>query len=136
MIRCPADYSRAPTTSDGNVLYPNAKYSVSEAEWSGFLKAAVAYYESLGITVERVMTDNGSCYRSKAFARACRKLGLGHSHKTLHAEGQRQGRALHTDRAEGMGLCRRIPDVSAARRAARLDSSIQSAQATRQPSSS
>ncbi len=44
----------------------------------GFLKAAVAYYESLGITVERVMTDNGSCYRSKAFARACRKLGLRH----------------------------------------------------------
>ena len=30
-----------------------------------FLKAAVAYYASLGITVERVMTDNGSCYRSR-----------------------------------------------------------------------
>ena len=29
-----------------------------------FLKAAVAYYESLGVTVARVMTDNGSCYRS------------------------------------------------------------------------
>ena len=43
-----------------------------------FLKAAVAFYASLGITVERVMTDNGSCYRSKAFARACRKLGLKH----------------------------------------------------------
>jgi transposase InsO family protein len=24
------------------------------------------------------MTDNGSCYRSKAFAKACRKLGLKH----------------------------------------------------------
>ena len=36
-----------------------------------FLKAAVAYYASLGVNVERVMTDNGSCYRSKAFARAC-----------------------------------------------------------------
>jgi transposase InsO family protein len=43
-----------------------------------FLKAAVAYYESLGITVARVMTDNGSCYRSKAFAKACRDLGLKH----------------------------------------------------------
>lgn len=29
-----------------------------------FLKEAVAYYESLGIKVERVMSDNGSCYRS------------------------------------------------------------------------
>ncbi len=28
-----------------------------------FLKAAVAYYNSLGITVTRVMTDNGSCYK-------------------------------------------------------------------------
>ena len=43
-----------------------------------FLKAAVAYYKSLGITVLRVMTDNGSCYRSKAFARACRRLKLKH----------------------------------------------------------
>jgi transposase InsO family protein len=43
-----------------------------------FLKAAVAYYASLGITVERVMTDNGSCYKSRAFARACRRRGLRH----------------------------------------------------------
>jgi transposase InsO family protein len=43
-----------------------------------FLKAAVAYYASLGVTVERVMTDNGSCYRSKAFRKACAKLGLRH----------------------------------------------------------
>src|SRR5947199_6844277 len=43
-----------------------------------FLKAAVAYYASLGVTIERVMTDNGSCYRSKAFAKACKKLGLEH----------------------------------------------------------
>ncbi len=41
-----------------------------------FLKAAGAYYKCLGITVLRVMTDNGSCYRSKAFARACRRLKL------------------------------------------------------------
>jgi transposase InsO family protein len=43
-----------------------------------FLKAAVAYYEKLGVKVERVMTDNGSCYRSRAFGRACKKLGLRH----------------------------------------------------------
>ena len=43
-----------------------------------FLKTAVAYYESLGISVERVMTDNGSCYISKDFAKACQKLGLRH----------------------------------------------------------
>jgi transposase InsO family protein len=41
-----------------------------------FLVAAVAYYAKLGISIERVMTDNGSCYRSKAFRAACKRLGL------------------------------------------------------------
>ena len=43
-----------------------------------FLKASVAYYASLGVKVERVMTDNGSCYKSHAFRRACKRLGLRH----------------------------------------------------------
>jgi len=43
-----------------------------------FLHAALAYYQSLGVTVERVMTDNGSCYRSFAFRNACKRLGLKH----------------------------------------------------------
>ena len=43
-----------------------------------FLEAALAYYASLGVSVLRVMTDNGSCYRSRAFARTCRRLELKH----------------------------------------------------------
>ena len=43
-----------------------------------FLKAAIAYYASLGVKVERVMTDNGSCYKSFAFRKACKRLGLKH----------------------------------------------------------
>ena len=43
-----------------------------------FLKAAVSYYASLGVAVQRVMTDNGSCYRAFAFRQACRDLGLRH----------------------------------------------------------
>jgi len=43
-----------------------------------FLEAAVAYYATLGVKVERVMTDNGSCYLSRAFGQACKKLGLKH----------------------------------------------------------
>ncbi len=45
---------------------------------TAFLKAALAYYKSLGVTVARVMTDNGSCYRSFHFRDACRDLGLKH----------------------------------------------------------
>ena len=43
-----------------------------------FLKAAVAYYATLGVAVQRVMTDNGACYKSFAFRDACRALGLRH----------------------------------------------------------
>jgi transposase InsO family protein len=38
----------------------------------------VAYYAHLGVKITRVMTDNGSCYRSKEFRNACRDLGLRH----------------------------------------------------------
>ena len=43
-----------------------------------FLEAALAWYAGFGITVERVMTDNGSCYKSHAFRAACTRLGLKH----------------------------------------------------------
>ena len=55
-------------------VMPDEKRSSAVA----FLNAAVAYYQSLGVEVARVMTDNGSCYRSFAFRDACRKLGLRH----------------------------------------------------------
>ncbi len=43
-----------------------------------FLRDAVANYASLGITVRRVLTDNGSAFRSKDFATACADLGIAH----------------------------------------------------------
>ncbi len=55
-------------------ILPNERQTSAVA----FLDAAVAYYAGLGVSVARVMTDNGSCYRSKAFARACHRLGLKH----------------------------------------------------------
>jgi transposase InsO family protein len=45
---------------------------------TAFLHAAIAYYNALGIAVTRVMTDNGSCYRSRAFRDACKALNLRH----------------------------------------------------------
>jgi transposase InsO family protein len=44
----------------------------------GFLRRAVQWFASMGIAVERVMSDNGSCYRSHAHASACRELGIRH----------------------------------------------------------
>jgi len=67
---CIDDHSR--------VAFSQVLKDEKKASAVAFLKAAVAYYASLGIAVERVMTDNGSCYRSKAFAKACKRLGLKH----------------------------------------------------------
>jgi transposase InsO family protein len=44
----------------------------------GFLKRALAFFVAHGIEVERVMTDNGSAYRSTMHAIACRALGVHH----------------------------------------------------------
>jgi len=42
------------------------------------LEAAVRYYATLGITIRRVLTDNGPCYHARAFSQACRRLGIRH----------------------------------------------------------
>jgi transposase InsO family protein len=44
----------------------------------GFLRRATAFYRRYGIQVERVLTDNGSCYRAVVHALACRRLKLKH----------------------------------------------------------
>lgn len=43
-----------------------------------FLRDAVTYYAGLGITVRRVLTDNGSAFRSRDFASVCAALGIQH----------------------------------------------------------
>jgi transposase InsO family protein len=45
---------------------------------TGFLVRALRWFKSLGIRVERVMTDNGSGYVSRLFCKACRILRLRH----------------------------------------------------------
>jgi transposase InsO family protein len=45
---------------------------------AGFLRRAVAHYREHGIQVERVMTDNGSCYRATIHALACQTLRIKH----------------------------------------------------------
>ena len=44
-----------------------------------FLLASVAHYAALGVKIRRILTDNGSAYRSRQFARTCQALGIRHS---------------------------------------------------------
>ena len=43
-----------------------------------FLQAALAFYRNLGVRPQTIMTDNGSCYRSRFFELTCRKNNLLH----------------------------------------------------------
>jgi len=64
------DYSR--------LAYAEVLDDEKAATAAGFLRRAVAFYRRHGITVERVLTDNGSCYRGALHALACRTLGIRH----------------------------------------------------------
>jgi len=43
-----------------------------------FLQEAVAYYKTLGVSIKRLLTDNGAAFRSRDFAKACKDLNVVH----------------------------------------------------------
>jgi transposase InsO family protein len=51
---------------------------------AAFLRRAVAFFARYGIRVERILTDNGACYRGVIHAIACRQLGLKHQRTRPH----------------------------------------------------
>ncbi|WP_156947612.1 hypothetical protein [Bradyrhizobium sp. WSM3983] len=53
-----------------------------------FLKAAIAYCASLGVTVERMITDNGSCYKFFAFRKTYTPRHQTHAHQILHLKAE------------------------------------------------
>jgi transposase InsO family protein len=55
-------------------VLPDEKASTATA----FLARAIAFYRRHGITVERLLTDNGSAYRATIHALACKSLGIRH----------------------------------------------------------
>jgi transposase InsO family protein len=64
------DYSR--------LAYAEVLADEKAATAIGFLRRAVAFYARHGITVERLLTDNGSAYRATIHALACKALGIRH----------------------------------------------------------
>lgn len=55
-------------------MYPDQ----GQASATQFVRNAVAYYKSLGVQVKRLLTDNGSAFRSNDFAQACIQLNIRH----------------------------------------------------------
>jgi hypothetical protein len=71
---------------------------------AAFLARAHAWYAAAGITVERVISDNGACYRSTPWAATCAQPGITHKRTRPDRPLQRQGRALPPHPGRRMGL--------------------------------
>ena len=87
---------------------------------AGFLGRAIAFFKRHGITVERVLTDNGSAYRSTVHALACRALGIRHL-KTRPYRPQTNGKAERFIRTLQNGWAYGAIYASSAERTAALD---------------
>jgi transposase InsO family protein len=64
------DHSRLAFTA----MYPDQ----TEASSSLFLAAATAWFQRFGISISRILTDNGPCYVANRFQQTCRTLGIKH----------------------------------------------------------
>ena len=82
------------------------------------LQRAVAWFAARGITVHRVLSDNGSCYRSHAWTKACHDLGITPK-RTRPYRPQTNGKIerFHRTMADGWAF-KRFYATESARRAA------------------
>jgi transposase InsO family protein len=60
------------------LAYTEVLPSLGKEDATAFLSRALGWFERLGVTVERVMTDNGSAYSSRLFAQAIQAAGVRH----------------------------------------------------------
>ncbi len=58
------------------VAYVEAHNDETKETATAVLRNAVAWFAERGITVQRVLSDNGSCYRSYLWAETCADLGI------------------------------------------------------------
>jgi len=74
------------------IAYTEMQTDETGACAAAFLRTAVAYYATLGVIVRRVLTDNGSPFRSNAWRTACAELHVTHK-RTRAYRPQTNGKA-------------------------------------------
>lgn len=68
-----------PSNLASRLVYAQLRTGQGPTESAAFLAAAVAFFDTRGIRVRRVLSDNGNGYVSFAFRDACAALGLRHT---------------------------------------------------------
>jgi len=72
------DHLHVAVDDASRLAYVEILPSLGQHDASAFLRRAIAWYGRLGVKVERVMTDNGSAYLSKLFAKTMQDAGVRH----------------------------------------------------------
>jgi len=72
------DFLHVAVDDASRLAYTEILASEGQLDTTAFLDRALSWFARLGITTERVMTDNGSAYRSKLFAKALQQAGARH----------------------------------------------------------
>lgn len=100
------------------VAYAEIHEDETAATAIGVLRRAVAWFHDRGVRVERVLSDNGSAYRSHAWRDACGELGITPK-KTRPYRPQTNGKIerFHRTLADGWAFARHY-NTESARRAA------------------
>jgi transposase InsO family protein len=70
------EYTHVAIDDHSRLAYAEVLADETAETTAGFLRRAVAWYAAQGIAVERLLTDNGSAYRSHHFADVALELGL------------------------------------------------------------
>jgi transposase InsO family protein len=104
------DYSR--------VAYAEIHDDETAVTAAGVLRRAVLWFAARGVVVERVLTDNGSCYRSRLWRQQCQDLDLTHK-RTRPYRPQTNGKVerFHRTMTAGWAFRRLYLSESARRKA-------------------
>ena len=85
------DFVHAAVDDRSRLAYAEILPDERKETASAFMTRALGFFAERGITVERVLTDNGACYRSRPFARVLSDAGVGH-HRTRPYRPQTNGK--------------------------------------------
>ena len=72
------EYAYVCVDDASRIAYAEVLRDQGRATACAFLRRTVAWFEKLGVSAERVMTDNGGCFISRMFRTSCGALGLRH----------------------------------------------------------
>ena len=68
-------YLHSAIDDRSRIVYSEIHTNETAVTAAGFWRRAAAWYQTIGISCERVITDNGSAYRSRLWAQACTSTG-------------------------------------------------------------